>query len=167
MLTVLLFGWGLYEARNALIPVIRPDQAISSSWADLPITARNSGDVLAMHDAQFFCEATNITWKAEGQLAFRAVGPMTFMVSRPAVTIAPGTTVTFPCDLSNNATAKDITINGPPLPIALVHVRIKTTYFINLGLFRWHRKAESQVFTWRQVSGGFQWLEGDNSDAIK
>ncbi|HMH05778.1 MAG TPA: hypothetical protein VK579_03765, partial [Terriglobales bacterium] len=57
--------------------------------------------------------------------------------------------------------------SGEQLPFALIHMRIKTTFTINLGLFHWHRESKSHIFTWREVSGGFQWLEGDTSDAIK
>jgi hypothetical protein len=165
LITVLLFAAGIYQTRVALIPVIQPDAAISSSWADLPVTATNSGNFFDMNDAQFFCKVTNVSWKGLGTTIFRVVGDAEWTVPRPPITIRPSTTVTFPCDISKNVTAKYD--NGSQMPVALIHMRIRTTYKINLGLFYWHRQAVSQVFTWREVSGGFQWLSGDTSDSIK
>lgn len=170
VLTVVLFVCGIYESRHALVPEIRPDAAISSSWADLPITVRNSGELFNLSDAQFFCEVTNITWKVEsagppGTLtAFRAVGILEYKVPQKR-TIAPGTAVTFSCDISSSLTARYP--NGTQWPVALIHMTIKTKYNINLRLLHWHRESTSQLFTWREVSGGFQWLEGDSSDTIK
>jgi hypothetical protein len=165
VLTVTVILWGVYQYRRALVPVIRPDAVISSSWVDLPITARNAGDIFDLREARFFCDVKNVTFKGAGTTAFRMVGDAEYMVPRPPITIEPGVSATFPCDVSSNVTAKYE--NGVQMPVALIHMRIRTTYAINLGLFDWHRESKSQLFTWREVSGGYQWLEGDTSDAIK
>jgi hypothetical protein len=50
---------------------------------------------------------------------------------------------------------------GSQLEVRLIQMRIKTSYVV----FKWwHRESTSQLFTWRSVSGGYQWLEGDASD---
>jgi len=169
VVTVVLILWGIYEYRVALIPVIQPDSAISSSWADLPITARNSGNVFDLQNAQFFCAVTNVSWKGDENRvpydAYRVRGIIEYPVPRPPITISAGTTVTFPCDTSKAVFAYYMN-NGEHLPTALIHMKIRTTYSIDFGFFTWHRQALSQMFTWRQVSGGYQWLAGDPSDSI-
>jgi hypothetical protein len=169
LVTVILIAWAIYQYRVVLIPVIQPDSAISSSWADLPITARNPGDLFTLRRAKFFCEITNVSWKGDENKGlkykgYRIVGIAEYTVPDPPKTIAPGLTVTFPCDVSRNVILR---LDGAQMPVALIHMSIKTTYDINLGLIQWHREAKSQLFTWREVSGGFQWLPGDTSDSIK
>jgi hypothetical protein len=163
----LLFGI-YYQITVALVPMIHPDAAIASSWEDLPITATNRGRFFNLRDARFFCEVTNVTWHAEGkENLVRAItkDPLVFVVDRPPAVIYTGETVTFPCDLSTNAVAQN-RYTGKQLPIVLIHMRIRTEYVVNLGILGWKRSSRSQSFTWRQVSGGFQWLEGDSSDAV-
>lgn len=162
--------WSVYQGTLRTVPAIHPDPAVSLSWEDLPITAANPGQFFKLHDARFFCEVTNITWHAEGrEELMRAISepdPIVFEVDRPPATINPGETDTFPCSLSLNATVHN-KYTGVQLPIVLIHMRIRAEYTIDFGVFQWKRTTRSQLFTWRWVSGGFQWLEGDSSDRVE
>jgi hypothetical protein len=150
----------IYDALRG--PEIRPDAAVSSSWADLPITVRDASILFDLRDAQFFCDVTDVTWRGAGTTAYRIVGRGEYVVPRPPITIEPGAASTFPCDISKHMTAK---YNfGSQLPIALIQMRIRVSY--KTRAWPWVRSALSQQFTWRAVSGGYQWLEGDTSDAI-
>lgn len=149
---------------------MRPNPALSPSWADLPVTITNPGRFFRMHGAVIYCEISNITWKVKDNplpdetKAFRATGIIERQVME-VERIEPGETLTFPCDSANGVVARLET--GAQLPIALIHMRIKTKYLINLWVWKWHRESWSPQFTWRNVSGGFQWLEGDYNDSIK
>jgi hypothetical protein len=163
VLTVLAFVFLLYEIAYALVPVVRPDQALSPSWEDLPITATNDGKFVAMRDMLFFCDVTNITWNTEGvptkMRRLRAVGAIYVAVQRPPVTVAPGDTTTFPCDIATAVTANGYP-SGPRLPVVLIHMRVRVNYAINLGLFIWHRSSQSQLFTWRRVQAAINGSQG-------
>lgn len=121
-----------------------------------------------MQDVQFFCDVTNITFKNPGPslpLFVRlAEGMAEYTVPRAPATISAGMTVTFPCSISENVR---VIIDGIQWPIVLIHIQIRTVYMIGLGPFHWRRDKTSQQFTWKPVSGGYQWLEGDASDVVK
>jgi hypothetical protein len=169
LLTIALAAWAVYQARVVMVPSIQPDSAISSSSADLPISASNTGAIFDMTNVHFFCDVTNVTWKAIGTTppwkAFRAVGKAEFTVPGPPREMQPGFASTFPCNVASDIVVSDP--NGTRLPVALIHMSIRTTYTIKLGWFHWRRQAESQVFSWQAVSGGFQWLAGDTGDTVQ
>jgi hypothetical protein len=141
-LSVLAFLFLVYEILYALVPAVHPDQALSSSWEDLPMMATNAGKFFAIHDALFFCDVTNITWNTEGlpttMRRVRAVGIIYFQVARPPATIEPEDTTAFPCNIANGMQAHGYP-SGAELPVLLIHMRVRVNYTINLGLFKWHR----------------------------
>ena len=109
-----------------------------------------------MTEQQF--ESTSETKKFFNYDYYKAEGLVEWPIRQPPLTILPGDTASFPCNIAANAVLK---FGGVPLPMKLIHLSIKTEYSVNLGLFRWHRQAKSQTFTWEQVSGGWQWLPGE------
>jgi hypothetical protein len=132
---------------------------------DLPITVRNPGDFFELKDVQFFCDMTEQQFESTSETKkwlpynyYRVKGLVEWPIRQPAVTIPPGDTTSFPCNIAANST---LTGDGVPLPMRLIHLSIKTEYSINLGMFRWQRQAKSQAFHWKQVSGGWQWLPGE------
>lgn len=169
ILTVLSAVYLVYQAFYAMVPEIRPDDVLSSSWTDLPFTAKNGGGIFAMEDTQFFCEVENVTWNGGGTTMLRVVGKLIHPVAQGPREIPTNATITFPCDVAANFQAFGVKADTSktPLPILLIHMRIRTTYKIDLGLLDWNREAISPIFTWRAVSGGYQWLEGDTSDNPK
>jgi hypothetical protein len=169
IVTVVGAGYVIYQAFYAMVPEIRPDAALSPSWTDLPFTAKNTGGLFDIHDAQFVCETNNVTWDAGSPNLIRTLTPLKHAVSLPPLRISTGATVTFPCDMAENAKAFGVKPDSSKtqLPIALMRMQIRTTYKINLAVFDWRREAVSASFTWRAVSGGYQWLEGDPSDMPK
>jgi len=165
VLTVVAFGIFLYQARVSLVPVVEPDTAISSAWLDLPITVGNPGNFFDFKDTQFFCDMTEQQFDSTGETKkflsynyYKAEGLVEWPIRQPPLTIPPGNTASFPCNLAANTALK---FNGVPLPLKLIRLSIKTQYSVDFGLFRWHRQAKSQTFTWQQVSGGWQWLPGE------
>ncbi len=165
ILTVAAFGIFLYQVRVSLVPIVQPDAAISSSWLDLPITVRNSGDFFDFKDVQFFCDMTEQQFESTGETRkflpydyYRAKGLVEWPIRQSPIIISPGNTTSFPCNMAANSV---MTFDGVSLPMRLIHLSIKTEYSIDLGLFRWHRQVKSQTFTWKQVSGGWQWLPGE------
>ena len=161
VLSVVLFFVFLYQIQYSLVPVIQPDSAISSSWTDLPVTARNSGEFFDFRDAEFFCRVTEQRFEGDkaktGYTAYRIKGLVEWRLTNPPQTIHAGDTVSFPCNIAQNSV---LTLDGEQKPTTLIHMSIRTVYSVNLGLFRWHRESQSQVFTWTKVSGGYQWLPG-------
>jgi len=155
----------LYEARVSLVPVVEPDSVISSSWLDLPITVRNRSDLWDLKDVRFYCDMSEQQFESIGipkewgaYKFYRVRGLVEWVIQQPPTTIPPGNTTSFPCNIATNST---IQIDGIPLTMRLIHLSIRTEYSINLGLFRWHREAKSQTFTWQQLpGGGWQWLPG-------
>jgi hypothetical protein len=140
---------GLYQARVSVVPVIQPDTAISSSSSDLPITARNPGDFFPFEDVKFFCAMKMQEWKGDENVApgfqyYRATGLIEWTVPQPPTPIAPGNTVTFPCDIAKNSVLR---LGGAEAPLMLIQMSIRTTYSINLRLFQWRREVKSQTFT--------------------
>src|SRR6266496_3606047 len=165
VITVLVFLWGFYQARNALVPVIQPDSSISSSWLDLPITVRNPGNFFDFKDVQFFCDMTEQQFDSTSETRkvfryeyYKEEGLIEWPIRQPALILPPGDTASFPCNIAANNALK---FNGVPLPMKLIRLSITTQYSIDFRLFRWHRQAKSQMFTWQQVSGGWQWLPGE------
>jgi hypothetical protein len=165
VLGVTVILWGFYQARISLIPVVEPDAAISSSWLDLPITIRNPGDVFDFKNVQFFCDMTEQQFEGNRESKkffnynyYRIKGLVEWPIRQPPLTISAGNTSSFPCNIAANSVLK---FDDVPLPMRLIHLSIKTKYNINLGLFQWPREAQSQTFTWKQVSGGWQWLPGE------
>jgi hypothetical protein len=169
---VLTFGttaWACYEAFYALVPHVQPDQAITPSWQELPLTATNRSELFNLRDVQFFCVISNVTWKYPTAGAIRLVG----RAEHPAakwVMIGAQETVSFSCDISRDWKAT-FRIKGTsfklPLQIALIKLRIKTAYRVNILGMPWRRTTLSPEFTWRALPGGYQWLEGDQSDSIQ
>jgi hypothetical protein len=165
VLTVVAFCIFLYQVRVSLVPVVQPDTAISSSWLDLPVTVRNPGEFFDFKDVQFFCdmteqqfESTSETQKWGAYNYYRLKGLVEWPIRQPPLTIQPGNTASFPCNIAANSS---LMFDGVPLPMKLIHLSIKTKYSVSLGLFRWHLEGTSQTFTWKQVSGGWQWLPGE------
>jgi hypothetical protein len=149
----------------SVVPTVQPDTAISPSWMDLPITVSNSGTFFDLKDVQFFCDMTEQQFESTGETKkwlkydyYKTTGLIEWPIRQSPLTIPPGNTASFPCNIAANAVMK---FNGVPLPMKLIHLSIKTEYNVNLGLLRWHRQAKSQTFTWEQVSGGWQWLPGE------
>lgn len=166
VLTIVAFGIFLYQVRVSLVPAVQPDTGISSSWLDLPITVRNPGEFFDFKDVQFFCDMTEQQFESNSESKkvfnnynyYRIKGLIEWPIRQPPVTIPPGNTTSFPCNIAANSVLK---FDDVPLQMRLIHLSIKTEYSINLGAFRWHRQAKSQTFTWKQVSGGWQWLPGE------
>jgi hypothetical protein len=173
VLGVLAAAYLGYQILYELVPEIVPDAAISPSWNDLPLKAKNRSLFFDMGDVRVFCVLQNITFKGpEAALRLRSPG-----VEKPladvATTIPATETITFPCDMSKDFKSGFIKdYRGGPIdttdsmPVALIKLKIRIAYSINCLLFRWRRNATSQSFTWRAVSGGYQWLEGYASDKI-
>ena len=164
-MTLVAFGIVLYQVPLSLVPVVQPDIAISSSWLDLPITVRNPGNFFDLKDVQFFCDMTEQQFDSTTETKkifkydyYRAKGLVEWPIRQSPLTIPPGNTTSFPCNIAANSALK---LDGKPLPMKLIRLSVKTQYNIDFGLFRWHRQAKSQTFTWEQVSGGWQWLPGE------
>jgi hypothetical protein len=163
VLTVIAFGIFLYQVRVSLVPAVQPDTAISSSWLDLPITVRNPGEFFDFKDVQFFWDMTEQQFEGGKETGlpydyYRVKGLVEWPLRQPPLILAPGNTTSFPCNIAADSALK---FAGVPLPMRLIHLSIKIEYSINLGVFRWHRQTKSQTFTWKQVSGGWQWLPGE------
>lgn len=149
-----------------VVPTVQPDAAISSSWLDLPITVRNPGGFFDLKDVQFFCDMTEQQFEASPESrkyfadykSYRLIGLVEWPILQPPLTIAPGNTASFPCNTASNSS---VAFDKVPLPMRLIRLTIKTDYAVDFRLFRWHRQAISQTFTWQQVSGGWQWLPGE------
>jgi hypothetical protein len=166
VLGVLLFAVFVYQVHRSLVPVIEPDIAVSSSSQDLPMTAKNPGDFFKFYDVQFFCDLTEQRFERDpaqriGMPYFRIIGFVEWPLRQPGITLSPGEITSFPCNIAQNSTAK---LDGVQAQTIRVVLSIRTTYSINLGLFRWHREAKSQMFTWKKVSDGYQWLPGNTLD---
>lgn len=127
------------------------------------MTAKNAGDIFDLGGVQFSCNVTRIDNeggkdKGLGYAYYKTTGIIEWPLPQPSITIPPGNTSAFACDISQKFTAR---LDGLVTPITLIQMRIRTTYSVNLGIFRWHRTAESQIFTWKPVPGGYQWLPGE------
>lgn len=170
VLTIMTAAAALYEILYATVPVIQPDEAISSSWADLPITATDTSEIFGLHDAAFRCAVTDLTFQGIDGSPIPLHTSTVHTVPGSPVTIEPRQTITFPCDFSKNTLVWE-SVPGQTakkrLPVAWANVRIKTAYSVKIGPFVWHRHTTSQQFTWRAVSGGYQWLEGYKTDSTK
>ena len=176
VLTLVAFGIFLYQVLVSLVPAVQPDTAISSSWLDLPITVRNPGGFFDFKDVQFFCDMTEQQFDATSDSKkifsynyYRVKGLVEWPIKQPPLSIPPGDTVSFPCNIAANShlnldardPATGALVFSKPMPMKLIRLSVKTQYSVGVGLFRWHRQAKSQTFTWQQVSGGWQWLPGE------
>jgi hypothetical protein len=161
-LSIFLFGFFVYQ-HYYLVPLIEPDAAISSSRMDLPMTVKNQGEFFNLNDVQFFCDLKEQRFERDksqtwGMPFYRIIGLVEWPIRQPRLTITPGERVSFPCNIVENSKMKLDDVQAQTIRIGL---SIRTTYSINLGLFRWHREAKSQIFTWKKVSDGYQWLPGE------
>jgi hypothetical protein len=151
-----------FEIFYDTVPDIKPDQAISTVWADLPLSARNPSRIFQMHNVKVFCRVENVTWRGEGKRHFRMISQDFEKIAVNIPTeIEPGSPINFPCNISRDITAS--ATDGLQYPIALIRLRIRLTYETAFGI-KFARQKTSSLFTWRAVSGGYQWLEGDVSD---
>lgn len=148
-----------------VVPAVQPDNAISASWLDLPITVRNPSEVFDLRDVQFFCDMTEQQFNATAESKkfldynyYRAKGLVEWPIRQPPLTLSPGNAISFPCNIAANT---NMTFDGAPLPLLLIRLSIKSQYSVDLKLFRWHRQSMSQTFTWQKVPGGWQWLPGE------
>ena len=139
-MTVAAFGIFLYQVLVSLVPAVQPDTAISLSWLDLPVTVRNPGDFFDLKDVQFFCDMTEQQFDSNSESKkflsynyYRAKGLVEWPIRQPPITIPPGNTVSFPCNIAANTS---LNFDGVPLPMRLIRLSIKTEYDVNLGLFR-------------------------------
>jgi hypothetical protein len=167
VLTALYVIYGIFYE---LVPEIQPDPAISSSWVDLPLKAKNRSLFFDMHDVQIICVVNDFAWKGRGTDEIRGnfVGGAGPRVTDAAQTIAATQTITFPCEISEHV--KGYRLDGDQrtlMPLALIRLSIQIDYSIRLWRWFWPRRTTSQSFTWRAVSGGYQWLEGDTSNRLK
>jgi hypothetical protein len=163
VLGVIAAALALYEIFYATIPDIQPDPAISPSWVDLPLKAKNNSRFFDMTNVTVACVVENVTWKTPilpPYQSFRMRGKG--VEARPkdvAETIEAGRTITFPCNIAENIVATPFGA-ADVIPISLIRLKIRISYRI----LNFPRSETSSSFTWRSVSGGFQWLEGDISD---
>jgi hypothetical protein len=165
-LGVVVAVFGIYQFYNASVPYVQPDAAISSSWRDLPLTAKITNPIFGAYNLNVFCNIENVTWPlARPYLmkAFRVIGKAEIKIEKVANYIPGGGTITFRCHIAETIIARS-DANGEQLPIGLIKLYIRITY---RSIF-WplSREITSPVFTWRAVSGGYQWLEGDASDSL-
>jgi hypothetical protein len=168
-LGILLFFVFVYEVHHSLAPLIEPDAAISSSRIDLPLTAKNPGEFFNLNDVQFFCDLREQRFERDksqtvGMPFYRIIGIVEWPLHQPGLTITPGERISFPCNITENSIMK---LDGVQAQTIRIGLSIRTIYSINLGLFRWHREAKSQVFTWKNVSDGWQWLPGETLEGPK
>ena len=157
---------GIHGFFYASVPYVQPDAAISSSWRDLPLTAKITNPVFGANNLNIFCTIENVTWPLSRPYLANAVrirGKAEIKIEKVATYIPGGGTITFPCHIAETIIARS-DINGEQLPIGLIKLYIRITY---RSIF-WplSREITSPVFTWRAVSGGYQWLEGDASDSL-
>ena len=109
-----------------------------------------------MTEQQF--DSTSETKKNFKYDYYKETGLIEWPIRQSPITIPLGNTASFPCNIAANNALK---LNDTPLRMKLIRLSIKTQYSIDFRLFRWHRQAKSQTFTWEQVSGGWQWLPGE------
>jgi hypothetical protein len=167
VLVALIF---LYEFFYDTVPSIQPDPVISPSWHDLPLMAKIESRIFSAHVSGLVCEVENITWDTKGKLVngwtnFRFKGKLEINVEKYQSIIPPHGAISFMCNVYDKARftiAPSIAPNGEHADISLIKLRVRMDYSSSFGLLR--RETTSPQFTWRAVSGGYQWLEGDASD---
>ncbi len=112
-----------------------------------------------MYNVKVLCRVENVTWRGEGKTAYRIVSPnLEKLTENIATEIEPDSAISFPCNISRDITASGV--GGLQYPIGLIRLRIRMTYETAFGI-KFTRQKISSTFTWRAVSGGYQWLEGD------
>jgi hypothetical protein len=144
-----------------LVPDIEPDSEISSSWADLPMKAINRNWIFDMHNVSVFEQIENVTYDGKNH-HYRVIGNLERQIYKTKSEIPVGETITIPCEVFKDIKMHDPDNNMKYMPIELIRLHIRIDYSV-LGL---HRETTSQSFTWRTVSGGYQWLPGDVSDVL-
>lgn len=151
---------------------VRPDAAISPSWRDLPMIAHNTSHVFPLEKMQFICHLSNVTWRASEHFALRVTGSVNMVAAKAPHDMKADGIATFPCEVAESWHAGGFNDPIKPgtasqWPIALIKMTIEIDYVVPVWFFNWHKTITSEEFTWRQVSGGYQWLVGDASDSIQ
>jgi hypothetical protein len=158
----------LYAFFDEAVPYIEPDQAISTSWHDLPFKAKIDSRIFGAAGIQVLCSAENVTWKTNPKWGLANLKTnMIFNVERIEKIIPPHGTISFSCNIAdvNSLTTTDNQI----APIILIQLHVQMTYRSFLWpwgqvIIVWQRQRQtnSSLFTWREISpGNYQWLEGE------
>lgn len=166
VLSVFVAILSFYELLFSTIPRIQPDAAISPSWHDLPLSAKIDSHFFGAKSVEAFCIVENVTWntdksKTRGLTNMRIVGDAEKRVEGAANYIPSGGTITFACNIFDSITGRYLP-SSEIIPISLIKLHIRLVY--KTYVWPWARSLVSPTFTWRAVSGGYQWLEGDTSD---
>jgi hypothetical protein len=166
-LSVVTAIYVIYQADYATVPDIQPDLAISPTWADLPLRVKNQRDLFDISNPSVFCEPEEVlfeTFYMAGKFRqYRIKGDMKVPVQNIPSKILSNEAITISCDISEVVKATlDTPTNKIPIHAIRMHVRI----IYNTRFWPWERSQTSNAFTWRPVSGGYQWLEGDTSNVF-
>jgi hypothetical protein len=162
---VIAFFYLGYQVMYELVPEIEPDAAISTSYDDLPITAKDRSPFFDIQNVKVFIHLENVTWKGEKH-HYRIIGELERQIYKAASIIPATETITFPCEVATQIRGHDPDNNNERMPVELIRLHIRINYVINILGINWYRQKTSQSFTWRNVSGGYQWLKGDISDVF-
>jgi hypothetical protein len=162
ILTVICFFLVLYELLYDAVPNIQPDPAISTSWRDLPLTARIDSRLFGANKVEVFCLWENISWKMSDDYMFTMRFDKFFGIEDAENVIPARGAIAIKCRVSDQISLGHTTgVIREAKDIALIKLKVKIAYYSAFWPVR--REVISPTFTWRAVSGGFQWLEGDAS----
>jgi hypothetical protein len=142
---------------------IRPVPQASTSSEDLPFTAANPTPFTATH-VKITCVVSNVTWRAAGQKLIRFVGSAEGAARKASDTIPHGESITFPCDVNQSFTSRFA--NGVPMTLVLARMKVRASYETDIFGIAVAHEVTSPAFTWRLVSGAYEWLENDPSDTV-
>lgn len=124
--------------------------------------ARIDSRMFGANNVEAFCLWENISWKISDDYMFSIKFDKFFGIEDVERSIPTHGAITIKCRITDQISLGHTAgVIREVKDIGVIKLKVKISYYS--AFWPIQREVISPTFTWRAVSGGYQWLEGDAS----